>query len=57
MCFAHTFPVELEFTIYYLSPDAFSYIVSTHFLYAEYKNPWLITSWTFLLSKDFSVLV
>ena len=41
--FVHTFPVELEFTTYYLSPDAFSYIVSTHFLYVEYENPWLIT--------------
>ena len=29
MCFVHTFPMELELTIYYLSPDAFSYVVST----------------------------
>ena len=31
MCFVHTIPMELEFTIYYLSRDAFSYVVSTIF--------------------------
>ena len=34
MRFVYTFPMEHEFTIYYLSPDAFSYIVSAHFLQA-----------------------
>ena len=31
MCFLHTFPMNLEFTIYYLSLDAFSNVVSTIF--------------------------
>ena len=32
MCFVHAFPMELEYTTYYLSPDAFSYIVPQQFL-------------------------
>ena len=43
MCFMHTFPMELEYAIYYLSPDPFFYVVSTLFLYAEYEEPCLIT--------------
>ena len=43
MCFVHTFSMELEFTIHYLSPNAFSYIVSTHILHAKYEDPCLIT--------------
>ena len=43
MCFVHTFPMELEYTIYYLSPDPFCYVVSTLFLYAEYLETYLIT--------------
>ena len=35
--------MELKFTIYYLSPDAFIYVVSTHFLHAEYEDSCLIT--------------
>ena len=35
--------MELEFTIYYLLPDGFSYVVSTHFLHADYQSPCLIT--------------
>ena len=31
--------MELEYTMYYLSPDAFSYIDSAHLLYAEYEDP------------------
>ena len=33
------FPMKLEYTIYYLSPDPFCYIVSLLFLYAEYEDP------------------
>ena len=40
MCLVHTFPMELEDTIYYLSP--FFYIVSTLFLYVQYEEPFLI---------------
>ena len=43
MCFVYTFPMEHEFTIYYLSPDPFSYIVSAYFLQAwnmEYARVW-----------------
>ena len=43
MCFMQTFPMKLELTIYYLPPDSFTYLVSTHFLLAEYENPCLIT--------------
>ena len=47
MCFMHTFPTELKQIIYYLSSDAFSYIILTHFLHAEYiccmHDPCLIT--------------
>ena len=42
-CFVYTLPMELECTIYYLSPNAYSFIVSPHFLHAEYENPCLIT--------------
>ena len=42
MCLVHTFPMELEDTIYYLSPDVFCYIVSTLFLYIQYEEPFLI---------------
>ena len=38
MCFVHSFPMELEYIIYYLSPDAFSYVVSTLFLHAEHQD-------------------
>ena len=31
MCFMHTFPMELEYTIYHLSTDPFCYIVSWSF--------------------------
>ena len=43
MCCVHTFPIELEYTTYYLSSNAFSYIASAHFLHAEYEDPCLIT--------------
>ena len=43
MCFVHTIPMELKYTLYYSSPDAFSYTVSTPFLYGEYKDTCLIT--------------
>ena len=43
MCFVHAFPMELEYTISYLSPDPFYYVVSTLYLYAEYGKPCLIT--------------
>ena len=44
MCFVHTIPMVLEYTINYLSiHDAFSYLVSSQFLYADYEDPWLIT--------------
>ena len=39
MYFAHTFPIGLENGVYYLSPDAFSYIISTYFLHAEHEDP------------------
>ena len=35
--------MELEFTIYHLSPDVFTDVVATHFLQAEYEDPCLIT--------------
>ena len=35
--------MELEFAIYYLSPDGFSFVVSTHFLHTYYEDPCLIT--------------
>ena len=35
--------MELEYTIFYLSPNAFSYIISTDFLQEEYEVSWLIT--------------
>ena len=31
MCFMHTFRMELECTIYYLSPDPFCYVISKPF--------------------------
>ena len=43
MCFMHTFLMELKYTIYYSSPNSFSYMVSKHFLHAEYEDPCLIT--------------
>ena len=43
MCFVHIFPMELEYTIYYLSPDQFYYVVSILFLHADYEEPCLIT--------------
>ena len=43
MCFMHTFPMKLEYSIYYSSPDPFCYVVSALFLYAEYEEPSLIT--------------
>ena len=55
MCFMHTFPTELKQIIYYLSSDAFSYIISTHFLHAEYiccmHDPCLITWSTFIIKR------
>ena len=42
MCLVHTFPMEPEDTIYYLSSDAFCYIVSTLFLYVQCEEPFLI---------------
>ena len=44
-CLVLTLLVELEFTIYYLSID--SYVVSSHFLHADYGHPCLITWWNF----------
>ena len=35
--------MEVEFTVYCLLSDAFSYVVSTDLLQAEYENPCLIT--------------
>ena len=48
-----------KFSILYSSPNAFSYIyiVSTHFLQAEYEDLYLITWWTFLLLKYCAVLI
>ena len=43
MCFVHIFPIKLEHIAYYLLPDAFTYVVSTHFLHAEYDDSCLIT--------------
>ena len=43
MCFVHIFPIKLEHIVYYLLPDAFTYVVSTHFLHAEYDDSCLIT--------------
>ena len=67
MCFMHMFPTELKQIIYYLSSDAFSYIISTHFLHAEYiccmQNAFAACktlAWLFdqhLLSKDYAILV
>ena len=57
VCFVHTFPMELEYTKTWISSDAFSYIVSTHFLYAEYEDSCLITRWKFKLLKDYTILV
>lgn len=55
MCFMHTFPTELKQIIYHLSSDAFSYIISTHFLHAEYiccmHDPCLITWTTFIIKR------
>ena len=51
MYFVNPFPMELEYTKYYLSSDSFSYIVSTHFLHLEHENSYLITWWAFLLSN------
>ena len=56
-CFVYTLPMELECTIYYLSPNAYSFIVSPHFLHAEYENPCLITWWAFFLSTDCANLI
>ena len=39
----NTSPMELEFAIYFLSPDGFSFVVSTHFLHTYYEDPCLIT--------------
>ena len=36
ICFVHIFLMEVECTIYYLSPDPFCYVFSILFLYAEY---------------------
>ena len=49
--------MELEFNIYYLSPNAFIYIVSVYFFNAEYEVHSLITWGTFSLSKDRAILV
>ena len=43
MSYVDTFLLELEFTIYYLSPDAFRYVVATNFLQAEDEGPCLNT--------------
>ena len=43
MCPVHTFLMELEYTVYYLSPDTFSCIFSTHFLHEHCNNPCPIT--------------
>ena len=53
------FPWNLNilYIIYYLSPNAFSYIVSAHFLHKECDGPCLVTWWTFLSSKDCIILV
>ena len=42
MCFMHYLPLELEYTIYYLSPDSYRYVLSTLFMYAGYVEPCLI---------------
>ena len=53
------FPWNLNilYIIYYLSPNAFSYIVSAHFLDKECEGPCLVTWRTFLSSKDCIILV
>ena len=43
MHFMHTFLMKLKYTIYYSSPNSFSYIVSKHLLHGEYEDPCLIT--------------
>ena len=35
--------MELEYAIYYLSPDLFCYILCILFLYAEYEESTMIT--------------
>ena len=47
----HYLPMELEYTIHYLSPDSFRYVVSTLFLYAGYVELCLTNWWTFFLIK------
>ena len=49
--------MELEYTIHYLSPNAFRSIDPAHFLYAKYEDLCLITWWIFLLSSDCAILV
>ena len=34
--------MELKFTMYYVSSDAFTYIVTTHCRHAKYDDPCLI---------------
>lgn len=34
--------MELKFTMYYVSSDAFIYMVTTHCLHAKYDDPCLI---------------
>ena len=45
--------MELEFTVYYLPPDPFSYVVSTRFLHlhAEYEGPCRLLDENFYYQK------
>ena len=43
ICFVNIFPMQLEYTIYFLSPDPFFYVDPILFLYAEYEEPCLVT--------------
>ena len=49
LCFMHAFPIELEYTIYYLLLDPFCFVVTTLILYAEHEELCPITWWKFFL--------
>ena len=57
MWFVLTFSMELQYTIYYLSPDPFCYVVSILLPYAEHEEACLSNWWKFLLLKDCAILV
>ena len=57
MCFVHTFPMELEYTIYFLSANPFCYLFYTLLLSSWYEEPCLITRSKLLLLKKCEILV